>query len=301
MQGLGNISASAYLRLFGTASIVWFHTAPSWPLNFIGGIGLAVFLYLSFLHVGQPRGFCATLKRRGTQLLVPWVCWFLVYAAVTFWTARGVPPALSPTASIWALLAWPSIHLWYLPCVFFATLGVWPVCRIAVPIQARFRATLALVVGLGLLPILAAVPPLPTPAAQVVVAIPAIGLGLAYGYGLSMECRRTRLGWFVAIAALVAASCVPIWFSGDRMVAIAATGGSLMMILCALPLPRYRLLIRLSSLTLGIYLAHPFAMLVLLKFLGSGLPHWAFALATLVLATLMAWAMRQIRFLRVMV
>jgi hypothetical protein len=300
-QGLGNVSVSAYLRLFGAASIVWFHTAPGGPLRTVGGIGLAVLLYLSFLNVGQQRDFYATLKRQGTRLLVPWAGWWLVYAAISFWRAGGAPPELSPTASIWTLLAWPAIHLWYIPFVFFASLGMRLVLTITGPIQTQFKAALALVASLGLLSLLAVVPPLPSPAIQVVSAIPTIGLGVAYGYCLSMECPRKRLWWFVAIGALVAASCVPIWFSEDRMAAIAYTGGSIMMILCTVSLPRHRLLIRLSSLTLGIYLAHPFAMLVLWKFLGTDHPHWVFALATLVLATLMTWAMRQIRFLRLMV
>lgn len=298
---LGYISANAYLRLLGAAAIVWFHTAPGGPLNFIGGIGLGIFLCLSFLHAGQPRDFWTTLTRRGSQLLVPLVFWFLIYAAISFWRARGVPPEFGPSASIWTRLAWPSIHLWYLPTVFVATLVVWLGCRIAAPLQAGLKAVLALVMGLIPLSLLVVVPELPSPAAQVVSSLPAIGVGLAYGYCLRMEGPRKRLWYFLAIAALVAVSSVPLWFTGDRMVAIAATGCTLLMTACALPLPRHRILIRMSSLTPGIFLSHPFAMVVLWKLLGADHPHWFFALATLVLAALMTWAMRQIRFLRVMV
>ena len=301
-QGLGNVTVSAYLRLFGAASIVWFHTAPSGPLSSVGGIGLAVLLFISFLYVGEQRGFRVTLKRRVTQLLVPWAGWWLVYAAIGFWREGGVPPALSSTASIWVLLAWPAIHLWYIPFIFFAGLGASLAFMVIGPIQTQSNAALALVVSLGLLLLLLiVVPPLPSPADQMLSAIPTIGLGLVYGYVLSMESSRKRLRWFVTISSLVAASCVPIWFSGDHIAAIAYAGGSIMMLLFTVFLPRYRLLVRLSSLTLGIYLAHPFAMLVLWKFLGTGLPHWAFALATLLLATLTAWVMHQIRFLRSMV
>jgi peptidoglycan/LPS O-acetylase OafA/YrhL len=157
------------------------------------------------------------------------------------------------------------------------------------------------VAALGLLALLIFVPPLRFPWDIIVTAIPSIGLGLVYGYLLRIRNLRQRVLYFSAIAGLIAVACVPIWFWGWRMIAIAYTGGALIMILYNFRMPRIRLLRHLGTLTLGIYLAHPFVMIMLKKFFGPFQPHWLFALATFALAALMTSIMRQIRYLRMMV
>lgn len=301
--GLGNISASAFLRVFACVCIVWFHTDPHGFVKGIGGIGLAIFLFFSFMYAGDHRDIGTALKRRSRRLLVPWAGWYLVYATIRFWVARGVPPELHSLTSIWTLLDWPAIHLWYLPFVFFASLAFLGFGAIATSIPTWIRIAITLGAGLGMLSIMGGISVEPLPLGIAVRALPAVALGQVYGYCLKTECRKKQMGQFVAIAALVAAACIPNWFWGEqgRMVAIAGTVSSLLMILYTLRLPRYRLILRLGSLTPGIYLAHPFAALVLWKFLGSGLDHWAFALATFVLAASVTWGMRRTRFVRAIV
>ena len=69
--GLGNISASAFLRVIACGCIVWFHTVPYGFLKDVGGIGLAIFLFFSFMYAGDHRDFSTALKRRSRRLLVP--------------------------------------------------------------------------------------------------------------------------------------------------------------------------------------------------------------------------------------
>ena len=308
-RGLGNVSASAYLRLYATSAIVWFHAGATAPLRgAIGGSGLVVFAYLSFLHAGRRYGHRAAVMRLTQRLLIPWAAWWLIYAAVDFRLARGVPRELTAPTSVAEMLAWPAIHLWYLPFVFVSSLGLLGMSRIIAPMHGRTKVALALVAGLGLLLAMIALPEaLPFPLGQFVPALPTIGLGLVYGYCLRIGDRRRRLGYFAAIAALVTVACIPIWLWGSNTdshtIAIAYTGGSLLMILCTLSLPRHRLSIHLSALSMGIYLAHPLAWLTLRKFIVgfTDLPYWIIALATLLLAALMSWVIRQIRYLRAIV
>lgn len=300
-QGQGNLTMLASLRVFGAASIVWFHIAPDGPGNWVGGIGLAVFLSLSFMQLARRPGIQITIKRRFRQLLVPWAGWWLIYAALSFWMARGVPPALHPGTSMSQILAWPAIHLWYLPFVFLASVGVLMLQRIAPPVQLQSRIALALAACIGLMMLVTGLPPLPAPAAQFMVASPSVPLGLAYGYCMNIADQEQRLRWLIAIAITIALSCVPVWLAGDYMLAIACAGGSMMMVLCVVPLPRSQLVRHLGVLTVGIYLAHPLAMLALWKFLGTGHPRWFMALATFILSVLIALVMRRIRFVRALV
>ncbi len=303
-RSLGNTTTSAYLRLTAVAAIVWFHTKTTEPLSSgIGGIGLVLFLYLSFLHAGRRQSQRAAVKRLTVRLLVPWAAWWLFYAVIALWMARGVPRELTAPTSISEILSWPSMHLWYLPFVYFTSLGLLAVSRITSSIDVQKKVMLALLAGLGLLPIVAGVKQIPFPAGIAILALPAIGLGLVYGYCLRISDRRRRFRYLVAIATLVSAACISIWFWGDRTVAIAYTGSALLMITFALTIPRYRLLMRLSTLTLGIYLSQQFGWLVLCKFWTNfaELPHCVTAPTTLILASLMTWVILQIRYLRAIV
>lgn len=293
LPGLHSSTSDACLRLFAAGSIVWYHTDPERTADVLGGIALGIFLYLSFMHLGQHDNVWSAVTRRAKQLLIPWAAWWLFYAAISFWRARGLPSELELSNPVGTLLVWPAVHLWYLPFVFFGSLGVSLVRMMTTEISRHSEIVLALVVGLGLLPLLAFVPALPSPMGQMAYAIPTIGLGLAYGYCQGKSPRQQRWS-FVAIAGLVAAACVPIWIWGEPIVAVAYTGSAFMMILYTVRLPRSRFLRRLGGLTLGIYLVHPFVMLVLLKFLGPDHPHWFYALMTFVLAALMTWSMRHI-------
>lgn len=296
-RGLLDFSASPYLRLFGAAGIVWAHTAADVPFRVIGGVGLAIFLYLSFLQAGQQRGFYAALKPRRKRLLVPLAGWWLIYALLSIWIARGIPRELTSPASIWVLLAWPAIHLWYLVFVFVGGISVRFIRKVVAPLNMHFKAAFALVFGLGLLASLAVTPNLPPVAAQFWYALPTIGLGLAYGYCLRLDGQLQRQA-FIAIAALVAVACVPIWLWGESVVAVAYTSSALLMILCTVPMPRYRLLTRFSTMTLGIYIAHPLAMLIIRKVLGGDTPYVIVAVGTFFLAALITWSMRQTPILR---
>lgn len=293
------INGALYLRIFAAASIVWFHT-PGVPLREVGGIGLAIFIYLSFVHVGRVHNMRIMFGRRARQLLVPWACWWLVYAAAKCWMARGIPSEVASFESIWTILAWPSIHLWFLPFLFFAHLGV-SVVRAAVAfVRAPVKLVITLSVALVLLAGVAITPRFPSVVEQVWRATPAIGIGLVYGYSLTLD-RPKRLPAFVIVAVLVTLACLPVWLWGDRVIAVAAIGGSLLMILLPIHLPRHRQAIRLARLTLGIYLSHPMVMELLWKVFGNSLPPWILALATWVLATAVAWAMFRNRFLRIAV
>jgi surface polysaccharide O-acyltransferase-like enzyme len=304
-RGLLDFSASPYLRLFGAAAIVWFHAAiwlhtATEATHALGAVGLGIFGYFAFLQPSQQRGLNIAIKANWNRLFKPYMGWWLIYALVSIWRARGLPPTLISPHSIWVVLAWPSIHLWFLPFVLFGNIGARIALEIAAPINGQLKGCLTLAAGLCAVSVVPVFSKLPSVVGQFWIALGSIGLGLTYGYCLRLDYRDQRQAVF-AVSALVALACVPDWLWGSPYVAIGYTGASLLIVLCTIALPRYRFLTRLSTLTLGIYLAHPLALLLVLKVLGPNALLLNFnivALAAFLLAGLISWAMRKTPYLR---
>lgn len=293
------ISSSLYLRVLAAILIVWFHT-PGTPGRQLVGPGLMVFLCLSFMQAGQRQAFWPTLRRRTRRLMLPWAAWWLIYAAARFRIARGVPTELTDPASIWTLLIWPSAHLWYLPFVYFNGMLVQAARHAMTPLNTRLKVAMSLMVGMLLLLLLPLAHNLPQLAGQWWVAMPTIGIGVAYGYALRLGRRQRQFG-FAAVTVVVWLTCLPILAIGRADVAFTYAVGALLMLLCVVRVPRHRMVTRLASLTLGVYLVHPLAMFALWKFLGADQPYWVMLPATVVLSFALAALLRRMPYTRAIV
>jgi hypothetical protein len=297
-QGLGNLSSTALLRVVGAFGIICFHRAGESTLGYLGAVSLAVFMFLSFVQPRPRRDLLASAKQSGQQLLIPFAGWWLIYGATAFWRARGVPQDLLPPWSVSKLATWPSIHLWYLYFVFFASLAVGLLRRIRPPLRVRYKLALSIPAGSLALALLPLVDELPPPAGQMAVATPAVAFGLAYNYWLRFGEARQRLIGLVVMAIILAMASSPNWLWGNKMVCVGYAGAGVAMILCAVSLPRSRFVLRLSSLTLGIYLSHPLVMLGLWKFGGTRLPIHLFVALTFALSALLTWGLQRVPYLR---
>lgn len=293
------IGSSMYLRVAAAAALVWFHT-PSTPFRYyVGGPALVVFLCLSFMQSGQRQAFWPSLRRRTERILVPWAAWWLIYAAAQFWMARGIPVELA-NFKAWTVLAWPKEHLWYLPFVFVNTLLVQAVRIGLTPLDKKIKLGLAFLGGLALLVLVSHIGEMPWIIGLWCLCLPAVGLGVAYGFALRLD-RRRRLIAFTAIAATVCLAAIPAYIMGHRVVTLSYVIGSLLMLVCMVPIPRQRWVTWLACLTLGVYLVHPLVMLTLWKFLGAGQPYWIIAPLTLILSVVIAEAMRRLPYARAIV
>jgi fucose 4-O-acetylase-like acetyltransferase len=108
------------LRTISVFCIVWFHA------NITGHdlaySGLIIFLILSMYLAGrQSASFEASIRKRFTRLLVPWMIWFAIYGIVNI--SKGKPPVEFNNGILAGILAGPSIHLWYLPYMFLALIS----------------------------------------------------------------------------------------------------------------------------------------------------------------------------------
>lgn len=273
------------LRVLAAFGIVWFHIRSQGSALAYGG--LAAFLVLSVQLGGRSgRPDAATLRRRAQRLLLPWAAWFAAYALLN--VARGGNALDLRHGWACALLAGPSIHLWYLPYIFGVLVGL-------DLLRAHFAAaTLAWAGALLALALTAGAPwwrpislGLPYPALQWcdAAAPVAAGLFLAQADALPRTARRA-----LALALPACALAVAPWQAIGQTyalgfaacVAVASGRGA------GWRLPGIE---RLSQLTFGIYLAHIMVLIGLLthaRLTEPQLPWATFAVAALAVALLRA-------------
>lgn len=267
-------------RFFGAFGVVVAHVQAS-KLDWVGHLALALFLILtsvlaaqSFVKSGQY-----SMRARWRRLMLPWLFWCAFYWLVELDVSDRAQVFVWPSEP-WTIFAGPSIHLWFLPFVAVAGLLVAPLGRF---VSDARRLALALA-GFATI----AVPAFwmhqnmgfPQPVEQWFFGLPLYLLGLLFGFALPFG----RVVWVVAAMALVTVVCTLIMpdqpWVWQGMIGIAAFWA-----LWYLPVPA-ALAAFLGREAFGIYLMHPFFLLVIYKFLGPDLG-WV---ANAALAFTMSWA-----------
>lgn len=244
-------------RLVAAFGIVWFHVGA--PGAAIGYAALPFFLIVMMVMAApgaERMGFTPYAKGRAERLLRPWLLWSAIYAVMKL--AELVITG-APFASEFAphmLLTGPALHLWFLPFAFLACLLVYPAMHLGH--QTQRGPAIILLTGAALLALgLAQGRGLPVPLAQWVYAGPAVCLGLAMALA---EGRLWRIGLilfgFTGLALAIG------WTAGLGQLALAGTA---LWLCLALPRPGTALSSRAAAAAMGIYLAHPLALSLLLR------------------------------------
>lgn len=293
------IGSTFYLRVVAATAIVWFHI-PGVPGREYAAPGLMAFLCLSFMQAGQRQAFGPALRRRTQRLMLPWLAWWLIYAAARVRIDGGILHAVRPIDSFATFMTWPSAHLWYLPFVYVNGTLVQLARIVMTPLHTRLKVALSLGSGVVMLLLLPQARGLSWIATMWWLALPTIGLGVTYGYALRLDWRRRRFS-FLAIAAAVWVGCVPNVLGDRYETALAYSVGALLMLLCVVRIPRPRIVTRLAALTLGVYLVHPLAMWILWRLIGFEQPHWITLSGTTLLSFTIVAAMRRLPYARAIV
>ncbi len=247
--------AADYLRVVAAIGIVVYH-AVGQPAEYIGSTCLGVFLLLSFQQLAQPISLKVFLLRRSLRLVLPWVGWWSIYAAIRVWMDKGFERLLSRD-SIWAVLDWPAPHLWYLPFIVVTTAAMLSIRPFVRRVPLGWRWAIGGLVGLLLMTMVPLAATIVPSKPILVYAVPSAGFGLAYSYALRYkgEGRRRR---FIAVSVAMAISALIAWGAGlADHVAVAYLLGAVIILFCTVPVQRSAWVMRLSVLTLGVYLAHP--------------------------------------------
>ncbi len=260
-----------YLRILAAFGVVWFHTGTE-QFHWLGASGLYVFFLISLVLLArtpteQPLAAFAAGKLR--RLMVPWVFWalfFLLIALIRLW--RHGTHFFEP----WMILAGFSLHLWYLPCLFCASVALYWMRRSRPFFDTLSGVAVLAAAGLVLLVVNGMLRPQTPPLAQWMAAVPVTLLGFALGRMLlipNAQQRRLAIAAFTActLAACVVRMRIPAWHTEDDMMIVHGFG--LFLVARCLPLPKTKAVLHFAPLTLGIYLMHPFVRDVLGKAFGE--------------------------------
>lgn len=272
------IDLARFIAAFG---VVVAHAEAS-PRDWVGHLALALFAiltaYLAVQSAERAGGSYAYLPR-ARRLILPWLAWSLFYRMVET-VVSDDPDRFRLLSDPWSLLYGSYIHLWFLPFIGLAMVLVSPVVR---HVTTPRRLTVALVLMLGPSAFLfwaQAALDLPQPLAQWAFTLPCYVLGLLLAKAHAMG---------RPVAALVAGTVLTglaIWLGQAAPWTFTLLAGlAAFEISWRLPI-RGAWALHLGQVAFGIYLIHPFLMLVVYKFAGPDVP----VMAGAVLDFLLSWA-----------
>ncbi len=156
-----------FLRIISAFGIVWFHSGAIG--HAVSYSGLMVFLILS-TYLSKKSTAAGLFRKRFERFIVPWMFWFVVYAVENI--VRGEPIINAKRSFLAGVLAGPSIHLWYMPFMFF--------CLVTLDTAKRHLPPMALCLTSAALAILimAVTPSLTQPLAELGYPAPQYGHGV---------------------------------------------------------------------------------------------------------------------------
>lgn len=269
------------LRIISAFGIVWFHSGLEFGQN-IAYSGLIVFLVLSAFFASVSAKDYA-VQVRAARLLIPCALWSVLYAGVNLVRGQEIFPGGYGLIS--NLLSTPTIHLWYLPFIFFWVVIIDKIKKL----NPCVVATVVVLTASFLLisaPIWRALPYVP-PFAQYMHATPAILIGIFFAFYSRLPVMQKNI--LLALVLLTIFIIVILNIAGVSMTYTLGVCATLILIKNKDMLPRSVLIRGLSKLTLGIYLLHPL-ILFLLRHIGMPLyllPLTAFFISALCIYVLL--------------
>lgn len=258
-----SIDLARFIAAFGVVVSHAYATTQDW----VGHLSVALFLILTaFLAVQsmERAGGQYPFVARATRLVVPWLMWSAFFRVVDLLVSDS-PDRFVLLTNPWTLLIGSSIHLWYLPFIMGAMALVQPF--------GRWVNNPARLMGAGVGLVILSFPffwahhhlALPEPLPQWLIALPVYLLGLFVGVAQGLG--RPVL----AIAVAAGLSGVAYLVTGGAPWCFTLLAATLLFeALWRIPM-RAWFLPGLGQAAFGIYLLHPFMMLVAWKLFGGDL------------------------------
>lgn len=270
------------LRIIGALGIVWYHArGPGFEAAYGG---LVSFLILSLYLAGGSAERPPRVSRRAQRLLAPWLLWMAVYGAVNLATHQPLIPL--DYGLLAGLLAGTSIHLWYLPFIFFCLIGY-------DQLRQRVRAPMLAISGaIVAFSMLAATPMwrpflivIGYPVAQYLHALAGLGLGSYFANAQSLP----RYQQILLVTLLLFSAVFALPYHGVGLPYLLGIIGGCLLAAPALPSGTARWINPLGAATFGVYCCHILVMRVLAKF--THIDGWQLPVGTFIvsIALVLLW------------
>jgi peptidoglycan/LPS O-acetylase OafA/YrhL len=244
------------LRIIAAFGIVWFHSGYAYGRD-LAYAGLVVFLILS-TYFSTKSLRTHSLGERALRLIVPCILWSALYGAINF--MRNEPIFPSNYSLFSKILVTPSIHLWYLPFVFFCIIFI---DKVKQYIDSKTLAIFTAIVASTLL----LISPqwrqweYVVPLGQYIHALPAILIGMLLA--LSQQLSSSMKYLLIGLVFLSAIYIFWVQIAGVSVTYLVGISGTLLLLKDKSILPKNNVIIELSRLTFGIFLVHPLIIFVL--------------------------------------
>jgi hypothetical protein len=145
-------------RLVATLGVVWFHSIECDQLHASGVLGrfsvafytLAAMIFLVQSAERRRRPYASYILERLRRLGIPFVGWGLITVGIMYLVARGGYPLDLPQLSWDRLADGGTLHLYFLPFLFLASIGVYPFALFMRGNRARQWTVAALCVAIAL-------------------------------------------------------------------------------------------------------------------------------------------------------
>ncbi len=247
------------LRLAALTAVVAFHAgAPGAGYTAWRMPALTIITTALVAGRGEPRPLAEQARRSASRLLIPWLFWCAVYAAIDACFYLKIGKCLLDELGVRVLLTGTSIHLWYLPFAFVMVLAVNAARRATDRMPPAAIGAVAAVVAVAALVIVARdgtyrLESGPTPWPQWLRVVPAVFLGLAVG---TVTRRLSGRELAVVAAAVAAAGVAAAAALGDELPARYAVAIVLVASATRWRSRPPRWLAEAAGLGMGVYLVH---------------------------------------------
>lgn len=293
-----------YLRILAALGIVWFHTLDA-PARDVAYAGLPIFLLMSVAFMSMKPDVVSWwpyVKKQSSRLLAPWLFWSVFYLAVKLWHSSTNSESILGSLSPGMIVGGTSGHLWYLTFCFTASLVIWFLVRQTRSLPLELIISIAVVSGCTLLwhqSIITQYLQLGFPWQQWFYAMPAIPIGFAIGRSQLIPEKLQK--WRVlAVSVLASISvCVLLWSTEQCSTAVSyAVAITLVSGGFVLPQTNKFVVAFLPSLTLGVYVMHPFIQDIVFKFSQNHISPMLRVLLVFVGACIFTVGLKQIPWLK---
>ncbi len=305
------------LRIFASIGVVFFHLSNVLGFSFYkyGYTGLIVFLLISttllFIKDKSEEDFLIYAQKKANRLLLPFLGWSIFYLAILIYM-DGIRQTIN-NSSISTLFAGTYYHLWYLPFIFLISiLSYWlnehPAGKKIKSLTLESLLLLS-IISFFLQSMVTSVFDFPSPWQQWITSIPTIFLGLSIAQSIKVRNKyrnpiASKIPIQFALGTLVLLMAHRLGFhklADNNMYALSYLFGVLAFYFSFFVKPSTSRSINsinsVSSLTLGVYLIHPFVILFAIKFF-SETPFWGLLLLVLTVSFLTTYFLKQIPIVR---